>query len=137
MNMVEIHAVLDGLQNSPLILQELVNSIPAAMLQQPRLPKIWSIHEHVCHLADVQPMLLARLHRFATEARPVFVPYFPAETDTASPLKTMRRNCWRILRLCGRNKCNWCKRSNRVIGLKPLNTRNIANIRRRFCYGIF
>ena len=39
----------------------------------------WTIAEHVSHLAEVQPMLLERFHRFINEDHPEFIPYIPGD----------------------------------------------------------
>lgn len=87
--MNDIHEVVTCLQRSPAILDALLSGIPDEMLNVRRIPGKWSIHEHACHLADVQPMLLERMKTFKREAQPVFIPYLPGETDSDDHLRQM------------------------------------------------
>ena len=79
--MKDIPDLLDGLGRSGRILAELVNTIPPDRLNLRRGQGFWTIAEHVCHLAQVQPMLLERLQRFMNEDRPEFVPYIPGDGE--------------------------------------------------------
>jgi uncharacterized damage-inducible protein DinB len=73
--------LLDGLRRSGNILAEFVKTIPADKMNLRRGEGFWTIAEHVCHLAQVQPMLLERLQRFIAEDRPEFVPYIPGQGE--------------------------------------------------------
>ncbi len=79
--MNDIADLLDGLRRAPNILTAFVQSIPAGRRDQRRGEGVWTIAEHVSHLAQVQPMLLERLQRFRDEDHPVFVPYIPGEGE--------------------------------------------------------
>ncbi|CAD7844287.1 MAG: hypothetical protein [Olavius algarvensis Delta 4 endosymbiont] len=81
--MKDKQALLDGLAQAVTILTEFVATIPADKLDVRRGDGFWTIKEHVSHLADVQPMLLERLQRFAAEASPEFVPFIPDDDDEA------------------------------------------------------
>lgn len=85
--MNDIPDLLDGLGRSGHILSQFVNTIPADKMNLRRGEGLWTIAEHVSHLAQVQPMLLERLQRFMNEDRPEFVPYIPGgdETETEPP----------------------------------------------------
>ena len=85
----DIQEVLRGLRQSPRILSALIASIPENMLKVRRIPNKWSIHEHACHIVDVQPMLIERLRKFKQEERPVFTPYIPGKTVSDDHLLTM------------------------------------------------
>ena len=80
--MKDIPDILDGLKRSPRVLANLVATIPAERMGHCRGAHCWTIAEHVCHLAEVQPMLTERLQRFRDEPHPVFVPYIPGEGET-------------------------------------------------------
>jgi len=80
-----LDAVFEGLSLSPKILRELVEAIPGPELTAVRRPGFWSIQDHVIHLADVQPMLYARLVRFRDEEHPEFIPYLPDPDVPPSP----------------------------------------------------
>ncbi len=85
----DIHDVLTCLQRSPTILHALLSGIPDEKLDVRRIPDKWSIHEHACHLVDVQPMLIDRMRTFKREAQPVFTPYLPGDTDSDAHLMQM------------------------------------------------
>ncbi len=70
------------------ILSEFVQSIPENRLDLRRGDGFWTIAEHVNHLAQVQPMLLDRIHRFLSETCPEFIPYFPGEDENESDTPT-------------------------------------------------
>jgi uncharacterized damage-inducible protein DinB len=79
--MQDIRDVLEGLKKTSTILTGFVNSIPEGKMNLRRGEGFWTIAEHLSHLAQVQPMLLDRFHRFMNEARPEFVPYLPGKDD--------------------------------------------------------
>ncbi|MCP4401170.1 MAG: DinB family protein [bacterium] len=77
-NMLQI---FECLGKSPDILKNLVESVPQERRKVRRIPGEWSIHEHACHLVDVQPMLLKRFKRCLREASPEICPYLPGTKD--------------------------------------------------------
>jgi uncharacterized damage-inducible protein DinB len=79
--MNDVDAILEGLERTPTILRGLLSRIPAEDLKMRRLEGKWSIHEHACHIADVQPMIIDRFQTFIEESKPVFRPYLPGTTD--------------------------------------------------------
>lgn len=89
MTIDDIHEILRGLGQSPRILNALIASIPEEMRKVRRIPNKWSIHEHACHIVDVQPMLIERLRKFKREEKPVFTPYIPGKTVSDDHLLTM------------------------------------------------
>jgi uncharacterized damage-inducible protein DinB len=81
--------LFDGLRRTPNILSAFVKTIPENKLELRRSRGFWTIAEHISHLAQVQPMLLARLQRFMNEDHPEFVAYIPGEGSDgpATPLR--------------------------------------------------
>jgi uncharacterized damage-inducible protein DinB len=79
--MEDIRDLLEGLRRTPRILSELIKSIPEDKLDLRRGEGFWTVAEHVSHLAQVQPMLLDRFHRFRNEDHPEFVPYIPGDGE--------------------------------------------------------
>ena len=73
--------LLAGLGQVPLILSQFVECIPEDKIDLRRGEDFWTIAEHVCHLAEVQPMLLERIERFIKEEHPEFVPYIPGDDE--------------------------------------------------------
>ena len=90
--MKDIPDLLDGLERSGRILSEFVRTIPAEKMNLRRGEGFWTIAEHVCHLAQVQPMLLERLQRFLNEDRPEFVPYIPGDDEAETLPPQMEKN---------------------------------------------
>lgn len=80
-------SILESLANSPIILSELIHSVPSNFLKIKRGNKFWSIEEHAIHLAQVQPMLLDRLDRFIEEDQPEFIPFIPENDEVAQKPK--------------------------------------------------
>jgi len=84
--MQDIPDLIEGMRRTPHILSEFVKTIPEAKMDLRRGEGFWTIGEHVSHLAQVQPMLLDRFHRFMNEDHPTFIPYIPGndqdEPDT-------------------------------------------------------
>ncbi len=82
-----ITPVLAALARGPALVIPLVREVPAAQLQRRPAPGKWSVHEHACHLAAVQPVFDARLDYMLSHARPRIKPYLPEERDPDELLK--------------------------------------------------
>lgn len=75
-----IDEIISGLCGAPAILSNMVGSIEPRLLDRRRGDEgVWTIGEHLCHLASVQPMLLDRVRRILDEDDPEFVPFVPGE----------------------------------------------------------
>ena len=85
----EIEELLHGLEKSPGLLESLLLGIPGPLRRKRRIKGKWSIHEHACHIVDVQPMLIRRFEQFKNEENPVFQPYLPGQTVPADHLLEM------------------------------------------------
>ncbi len=83
------NSILSCLEQSPVILADLAAAIPEAERKPRRIAAKWSIHEHLCHLADVQPMLRGRFEQFRDEESPRFEPYLPGNTASDEHLLAM------------------------------------------------
>jgi uncharacterized damage-inducible protein DinB len=79
--MQDIPELLQGLRGTPKILSEFVKTIPESKIDVRRGDGFWTIAEHLSHLAQVQSMLLERLHRFIKEDQPEIIPYIPGEDE--------------------------------------------------------
>ncbi|MGE4421384.1 MAG: DinB family protein [Pseudodesulfovibrio sp.] len=79
----ESKAILDALKASSPIFEGFLRSIPTDRLDQKRGEGFWTLHEHAAHLADVQPMGLARMQRILSEDVPEFAPFIPSQEETA------------------------------------------------------
>ena len=87
--MDDFQNLLKALNQTPKILFEFIRSIPKDKLDLRRGEGIWTVAEHVHHLAQVQPMLLERFERFVNEDHPEFLPYIPntAKEEIDSPIR--------------------------------------------------
>ena len=89
---MEIQNKLEIIAQAPAIVQEMIAEIPTELLKQRRISGKWSIHEHACHLAEAEKMLLSRFRRFKAEKYPVFTPYLPGTTVADDVLMEMDLN---------------------------------------------
>ena len=84
-----IQTMLRNLNDGPALLRDLLSKIPDDLHKQRRIPGKWCIHEHACHLGDVQVMLYDRFLTFKKEAAPVFKPYLPGTNISDDHLMEM------------------------------------------------
>jgi len=82
----EIVHIRETLKRSPIILKGLLKSIHSISYKEVLIPGKWTIHEHVCHLAEAHEMLNGRMKRFLEEDEPDFKPYFPDKEESSIPL---------------------------------------------------
>ncbi|BBD08330.1 DinB family protein [Desulfovibrio ferrophilus] len=88
--MPDIPAILSGLQSSQTILDTFILEIPRKIMTRVRGEGVWSIAEHLDHLAAVQPMLTERFRRIINEENPEFVPFIPGDAESsAKPAQIM------------------------------------------------
>ena len=69
--------IISHLAQGPALLRDLLNSIPKERYKERRLPGRWTIHEHACHLSEVDSMMYDRLLTFKNADYPVFEPFLP------------------------------------------------------------
>lgn len=79
-----IESILQGLARTPALIDDMLSRIPEDRLRVRAGADSWSIHEHLCHLAAVHPMLNERAQRFIDEEHPVFESYDP-DAETPGP----------------------------------------------------
>ncbi|MBX2840847.1 MAG: DinB family protein [Flammeovirgaceae bacterium] len=75
--MTDIEPIKKNLKDGPLFLENMLKEIPEGLLKERRIKGKWSIHEHACHLVDVQQMINARFIKFRDEEKPEVKPYLP------------------------------------------------------------
>ncbi len=81
-----VEEILRSLEGIPLILDDFLAHVPADVIATRPSPDRWSIHEHVCHLGEVEPMFVGRAQQFIDEERPSFTPYDPDEATPGNRL---------------------------------------------------
>lgn len=74
MRLDDLPFILDGLEALPALLRHLVETVPAERLAARRIPGKWTIHEHVCHLTSIHPVMFERLKLFQEQESPVIEP---------------------------------------------------------------
>ncbi|MDC8004693.1 DinB family protein [Aureisphaera galaxeae] len=78
--------LIQGLQNSPVILRIFCENVDAQRRIEIRITGKWTLHEHVCHLAEAEKMIYDRFQTFKNDPNPNFTPYLPGETVTEEDL---------------------------------------------------
>lgn len=81
--------IIQCLKETPLILENMLKQIPPALITKQRRQGKWTIHEHVCHLAQADNMIFRRFQQFSTEENPRFMPYIPGKTVPADILMSL------------------------------------------------
>ncbi len=80
----DINHIINGLEQSPIILNNLLSQIPPKLIMEQRIKSKWSIHEHACHVATGdQSGFIDRFRQFLNESQPRITPLsgesFPAD----------------------------------------------------------
>ena len=78
--------VVDALERAPAIIVPLVREVPEHLRKRRPSPGKWSAHEHACHLAAVQPVILERLRLMLREVHPSIRSYSPEREHSAAAL---------------------------------------------------
>ncbi len=87
--MKDLDKIKNNLLDSPIILREMINQVPKETLKQHRVEGKWSIHEHACHLVDVQNMLIDRFERIKEGSLFRIEPYLPGTNIDVTFLMNM------------------------------------------------
>lgn len=75
-----LESMIDIIERAPALLEDLITVIPKEILKKRRIRGKWSIHEHACHLAITNRMMIGRMSMFRDEDQPVVKPYIPGST---------------------------------------------------------
>lgn len=84
--------LIDNLENGPVILQNLLCSIPQSLMKKRRRKVKWSIHEHACHIVKADEVILNRFKKFTNEDMPFFEPYCMPRTALADDFLKLNLN---------------------------------------------
>jgi DinB superfamily len=79
--METIAATIEALERAPSIVLPLVREVPSTLLKRRPAPTKWSVHEHACHLAQVDRLYSSRLDQILAQPRPVITPYDPGRDE--------------------------------------------------------
>ncbi len=66
---------INQLEQNSVIYEDLLSDIPRDILKVHRLGGKWSIHEHACHMAEVEHLMYDRFLTFHNVEYPVFQPF--------------------------------------------------------------
>ncbi len=72
------------------IFQDLLTNINKEQLKTRRRPQKWSIHEHICHMAEVETATYDRFLTFKNVEYPVFQPFLQGTTRPEDHLINMK-----------------------------------------------
>jgi hypothetical protein len=79
--METIASVIEALERAPGIVLPLVREVPPTLVKRRPSPTKWSVHEHACHLAQVDRLYSARLDQILAQSKPVITPYDPGRDE--------------------------------------------------------
>ena len=82
--MKEVTYIIDCLERTPVILNNLLLQIPDSLYKVRRIDNKWSIHEQVCHLAEAQNILIERFRLFEKQENPLIKSYNPPDNRSSS-----------------------------------------------------
>ena len=83
---MDTRSLIAGLATAPALVTELVSETPEPNLKRRPAPAKWSVHEHACHLAAVEPLFSDRLDLMLSQRHPTVIAYDPPEADQAGAL---------------------------------------------------
>jgi uncharacterized damage-inducible protein DinB len=70
-----IRLFINQLEQNILIYEDLLADIPKESMKVRRMAEKWSIHEHACHMAEVEHLMYDRFLTFKNVEYPVFQPF--------------------------------------------------------------
>jgi hypothetical protein len=76
-----IASIIEALERAPSIVLPLVREVPSTLLKRRPAPTKWSVHEHACHLAQVDRLYSSRLDQILEQPEPVITPYDPGRDE--------------------------------------------------------
>src|SRR5262245_3905618 len=76
-----MNVVIEALERGPAIVVPMVREAPAEILKRRPAARKWSIHEHACHVAEVDTLMSSRLDVMLAEDEPVIRSYDPGRDD--------------------------------------------------------
>jgi uncharacterized damage-inducible protein DinB len=83
---LETLSLIAGLTAAPALVTELVRETAESNRKRRPAPARWSVHEHACHLAVVEPLFSERLDLMLSQRHPTVMSYDPSEADQAGAL---------------------------------------------------
>ncbi len=89
MTKTEIQTIIIRLEDAPDLIVPLMRAMPAEKLKKRPAFGKWSVHEHICHLAEVDPLMMRRLDLILSENNPKIDSYDPGRDDDPDKLLKM------------------------------------------------
>lgn len=78
--------LITALADAPDIIIPLIHEVPAQNLKRRPSPNKWSVHEHACHLADVDTLYRSRLELMVSDPAPYIHGVLPSPEEEAGSL---------------------------------------------------
>ena len=75
--------LVGAIASAPDLLEGFVAGLSNEQMDRVRATGLWSVREHLVHLADLQQLYVERIAAFRDNERPVIVPWDPAKEDAA------------------------------------------------------
>ena len=75
--------LIGAITSAPDLLEGFMAGLSHQQVDRVRAPGLWSVREHLVHLADLQQLYVERIVAFRDNERPVMVPWDPAAEDAA------------------------------------------------------
>jgi uncharacterized damage-inducible protein DinB len=88
--------LIDSLESNSDILERFIQQISEDSLHRKRGEGIWTVHEHLHHLALVQPVMFKRIRLFKNGGKPVIKPYVPGPEEEKE--RTVKRPVAELVR---------------------------------------
>jgi uncharacterized damage-inducible protein DinB len=88
--------LIDALELNSDILEQFVQQMSEERLHRKRGEGVWTVYEHLHHLALVQPVMFKRIRMFRNEERPVIRPYVPGPEEEKE--RTVKRPVAELVR---------------------------------------
>ena len=87
--METIDAVVGVLERNPVLVTSMMREMREDVTKRRPASEGWSAHEHACHLANVDRMMIDRLDQVLAEPEPTIVPYDPARDESSDTFLSM------------------------------------------------
>ena len=80
--------LVGAIASAPDVLEGFMAGLSNQQVDRVRAPGLWSVREHLVHLADLQKLYVERIAAFRDNERPVMIPWDPTKEDAARRLGT-------------------------------------------------
>ena len=78
---MDVKSIVDALERGPSIVVPLVRQAPADTIRRRPAARKWSMHEHACHLSEVDALMTRRLDVLLSDEQPFIHSWDPGRDD--------------------------------------------------------